>query len=152
VKSAMDAQESAKAYIIDMWKDIVDPATIKFTGYTLQAIQMGGSSNPIVMGGTQEPIVMGPGSDPIVMGGSDDPVARKAVAMTTQRVANPGQMRMAPQMVRAPQQSNQIMAYTFKGTFQDKFQLGKIRLGRKTYNFTMKINAEDGSTIGGSHD
>jgi hypothetical protein len=139
----MDAQESAKAHIIAMWKDIVDPATIKFTGYTLQAISMGGSDDPISMGGT---------SNPIIMGGSDEPAAPMAVAKSKQYVANPGQMPMTPQRAQAPQQSNQIMAYTFRGTFQDKFQFGKIRLGRRTYDFTMNINAEDGNAIGGSHD
>jgi hypothetical protein len=115
-----------------MWKDIVDPATIKFTGYTLQAIVMGGDQEPIIMGGTNEPIVMG--------GGPTTPAAPM------------GQTPMTPQMVQARQQSNQVMAYTFKGTFQDKFQLGKIRLGRKMYKFTMNINAEDGNAIGASHD
>jgi hypothetical protein len=96
-----------------------------------------------MIGGPDDPIVMGGIDNSILMGGSNDPVARKAVAMPRQYIANPGEMRMKPQTARAQQRSDQLMTYTFKGTFQDKFQLEKIRLGRKTYNFTMDINAED---------
>jgi hypothetical protein len=127
VKSAQDAQESAKAYIISMWKDLVDPRSIDFTGNTLQPLNMGGVGNP-------------------------NP---QMVVMPAQYVAYPGQMPMMPQMPQMMQmapQSNALMVYTFKGTFKDKFQFGKIRLGAKTHNFTVQVNAEDGNAIGGSHD